>query len=420
MNTILGKIESVDSFDELGNLLQSKDLIKDVHDFIHKINTFNNVDSDDNIDDDTDGDESDNYQQTIKKQKITRTINVRESRLFLIAYMISRFPQDTFGSIGQPNEEGIEIEYSVLENGVHSRAVELIEYSKTLTSDISEEVVSVFTQLFQDFVKVFNIWKIEDQDKLKTSLIHEYHQLSVNIMNEMDRMQEPAASGAGSASANASSAADEVQQHNQLTEERIQVLEQCKESLLETALLLGGPQFVDEIGQYSPVVIDVEELCKAYGNAFWDVLGEEYGQKKYDKIFVVLENILKLFESIYDDDGAVGPAVQEINTRRRNCLAEIKEKLDIDFIRQRLEHNIYSTEEMYNLCKFIILKSKALIAPQFDDNIETISKHLEEENFLPLFLREISMILQITVSDTISVRKAIRVDSPQPNGQESA
>jgi len=385
MNTILGKIESVDSFDELGNLLQSKDLIKDVHDFIHKINTFNNVDSDDNIDDDTYDDEAAGNYQATKKQKITRTVNVRESRLFLIAYMISRFPQDTFGSIGQPNEEGIEIEYSVLENGVHSRAVELIEYS---------------------------IWKIEDQDKLKTSLIHEYHQLSVNIMNETDRMQEPAASGSGAA-------ADEVQQHNQLTEERIQVLEQCKESLLETALLLGGPQFVDEIGQYSPVVIDVEELCKAYGNAFWDVLGEEYGQKKYDKIFVVLENILKLFESIYDDDGAVGPAVQEINTRRRNCLSEIKEKLDIDFIRQRLEHNIYSNEEMYNLCKFIILKSKALIAPQFDDNIETISKHLEEENFLPLFLREISMILQITVSDTISVRKAIQVDIPQPNGQES-
>jgi len=412
MNTILGKIESVDSFDELGNLLQSKDLIKDVHDFIHKINTFNNVDSDDNIDDDTYDDEAAGNYQATKKQKITRTVNVRESRLFLIAYMISRFPQDTFGSIGQPNEEGIEIEYSVLENGVHSRAVELIEYSKTLTSDISEEVVSVFTQLFQDFVKIFNIWKIEDQDKLKTSLIHEYHQLSVNIMNETDRMQEPAASASGAA-------ADEVQQHNQLTEERIQVLEQCKESLLETALLLGGPQFVDEIGQYSPVVIDVEELCKAYGNAFWDVLGEEYGQKKYDKIFVVLENILKLFESIYDDDGAVGPAVQEINTRRRNCLSEIKEKLDIDFIRQRLEHNIYSNEEMYNLCKFIILKSKALIAPQFDDNIETISKHLEEENFLPLFLREISMILQITVSDTISVRKAIQVDIPQPNGQES-
>ena len=34
MNKILETIESVDSFDELGNLMQSKDLIKQVHNFL--------------------------------------------------------------------------------------------------------------------------------------------------------------------------------------------------------------------------------------------------------------------------------------------------------------------------------------------------------------------------------------------------
>ena len=32
--------------------------------------------------------------------------------------------------------------------------------------------------------------------------------------------------------------------------------------------MLGGPDLVDLINQYSPVVIDLEELCKQYGNAF--------------------------------------------------------------------------------------------------------------------------------------------------------
>ena len=374
MNTILEKIESIDSFDELANQLQSKDLIKQVHDFLYAQHGTNGASD---------------YHQSSKKQKTSHTLNIRASRLFLTAYMIYRFPKEILGTIGQCGKEGIEIEMNDQDHVVHQKATEMVDYCKTIADQSSTGLSdgrADLIQLLNSFSTVFNMWKITDREKLKEALIGEYHQLSVNIMNEQATQSSEEASGA-SIEIGAT----------QITNSRIQVLEECKESLLETARILGGWELVEEVGQYSPVIIDLEELCKQYGNAFWDVLGEEYGRKKYDKIFIVLENILKLFETLYEG-GEVS----------RQKLSELKEKLDVDFIRQRITHDAYSNEEMRGLCTFIISHTKKLIAAQFDDNLLILEQTLSIENFLPIFLQEISMILQITVTDTINVRKAMQ------------
>jgi hypothetical protein len=375
MNTILENIESIDSFDELANQLQSKDLIKQVHDFLYgPLGTTGAKD----------------YHHASKKQKTSRILNVRTCRLFLTAYMICRFPREILGTIGQCGEEGLEIEMNDQDNAIQQKATELIDYAKTIDSSIEQaRVRSVLVQLLNSFTTLFNMWKIIDREKLKDALIAEYHQLSVNIMNEQACLSEDPSE----------SASEHPRLDNQTTHERIQTMEECKESLLETARILGGDNLVEEVGQYSPVVIDLDELCKQYGNAFWDMLGEEYRHKVYDKIFVVLENILKSFEILYEDGS---------NDARQQKLTDVKEKLDIDFIRQRINHEAYSEEEMHGLCKFILSHAKTLIAAQFDDNMRILEQSLLIENFLPIFLREISMILQITVTDTNVMRKTMQ------------
>ena len=55
MNSILAKIESIDSFDELANLLQSKDLIKEVHDFFQKLQNPRHLHSPDDPSDEPSG-----------------------------------------------------------------------------------------------------------------------------------------------------------------------------------------------------------------------------------------------------------------------------------------------------------------------------------------------------------------------------
>jgi len=428
MNSILAKIESIDSFDELANLLQSKDLIKEVHDFLHHLNNTEQRAPTDPTEQRAPTAPTDPTEQTAptaptdpteqtaptaptapteqteqteskhsgKKQKISRTLNVRDSRHFLTAYMIYRFPKDTLGSIGETTTEGLVVNMSDQDNELHRKAIELIECAKTMVN-MNATVIFKFKQLFDAYINLFNLWKTTDRYELKNSLIREYHKLSVNIMNERETLVKQSES---------KSLTEEEHQHNQLTEERIQVLEECKESLLSSALILGGHELVNEVNQYSPVVIDLEELCKAYGNAFWDVLTVEYSEKRYDKIFVVLENILKLFETLYDTDES-GLSEKSKQTRLEK-ITEIKEKIDVDFIRQQLEHDVYSNEDMYNLCMFMLGLMKTIVAAQFDENISTLEQHIGDAEFLPIFLREISTILQITVSDTLHLRKALQ------------
>ena len=303
-----------------------------------------------------------------------------------MSYMITRFPKDTLGSLGNNGTEGIEIEMKDSDEALHKVATDLIEHCKNISDNLSDQDITKFNNLFGSFVRLFNIWKQDDSEKLKNSLIQEYHQLSVNIMNEKATINELNQEG--------SELNEQQIQHNELTRQRIEVIEECKESLLDTARMLGGPDLVDLINQYSPVVIDLEELCKQYGNAFWDLLGDEYREKGYDKIFVVLENILQLFSTLYD------------NERCKDELTEIKEKIDVQFIKQRLEHGTYSNEEMYALCQFILSHMKKLVAANFDENLSILEQNIQDPNFLPIFLRETTMILQITTTDTLNLRKA--------------
>jgi hypothetical protein len=315
--------------------------------------------------------------------------------------MIHRFPRDTLGTIGNSSDvpveslEGLTIKMSEQDTCLQQKATDLITHVK----EIANEAVDVFKfkQLFESFVNLFNLWKVSDKEELKNALIKQYHQLSVDIMNERERLNDGEETGSGSQTTD-----------QQLTEERISVLEQCKESLLESAVILGGQELVDEVNQYRPVVIDLEELCKAYGIAFWDLLGEEYKQKKYDKIFVVLENILKSFEMLFNEDEL--DLTSDAKQQRVQKLTEIKEHIDVDFIRQRLQHDAYSNEDMYSLCMFILKVMKEVIAAQFDENINVLEQHIDNAEFLPTFLQEVSMVLQITVSDTLNMRKAMQID----------
>jgi len=284
------------------------------------------------------------------------------ARVFLSAFMINLYPKDTIGNIGELKEEGFVVEHSDKDNIVIEKANELVIYCRNNYSNKDQQ----FKNLTELFEKAFNDWKEDDKDKFKMSLINEYHSLTVGIMNAPEEAKES--------------------------------LRKCQEGLLETAKMVGGTQFVDEILQYTPVVLDTEELLKTYTQAFWDLLTEEYKEKKYDKIFVVLEHLVQLLITI-----------------KPNNESEIKDNIDVDFIKQQLNHDAFSTEQMYGLCQYIMTTCHDCQAPQFDQNIEILNQHLKDENFLPLFLKEISMILQITADDVIKIREELAKAKEEEN-----
>ena len=114
------------------------------------------------------------------------------------------------------------------------------------------------------------------------------------------------------------------------------------------------------------------------------------------RFFVVLEHIIKLFETIYSDQ----------NTK----ITELHEKIDIEFIKQRLNHNAYENEQMFGLCNYIIDECCVVQAPEFDAVVDELRSNIMSENFLPRFLHEIIVILQVTVDELLKFRQAAHQD----------
>lgn len=367
MNEIIETIDSTESFEELGNLMQVKEFITSVS------NIFTHI------------------YELLKLKRNPR----RDARIFLSAHMICKYPKDTLGIF---DTSGLtvygEVTLSVSEdnNILKQHASELIKQSSMINSidSLDGTIAENFMQTFKQFDKLFTEWKQKDSSSLKQSLLEEYHHLSVQIMNEKDAIKKT--------EQNESEQNESEQNIKELIEQRIEVLENAQKELLDTAFMMGGAELVTNILQHEPVVIDMEQLSAQYSNAFWDVLYEEFVAKKYDKIFVVLQHIVSLFEKIYNGS-------KQEHTQKRT---EINEKIDIELIRQQLAHDAYSSEQMYMLCMFIIAECKKLQAPQFDDVVDELYANLKEENFLPRFLREISVILQITTTDILEFREAAR------------
>ena len=380
MNEIIRTIDSCESFEELGNHIQSTDLIQ-------KASNFLNI-----------------TYETLHRSRPP----LKETRLLLAAFLINRFPDDTLGTF---NTTGLSISGEVSTTmspeslALQSKSTEFIEQLKHIhtTTDITPQSAERIVQYFRQFILLFDNWKQSDSPSLKRTLIEEYHHLSVQIMNEQDKLPKTP-DATNEASSETSMDTDDLQNPIQ---QRIEVLEQCKIDLLETAKMFGQ-DFANEVLQYAPVVIDIEQLCAQYSNAFWDILYEEFVAKKYDKIFVVLEHIIVLFGQIYD-----GTSQSNVNK-----MVEIREKIDVAFIRQRLEHNAYSAEDMLALCNFIMVQCQSLQAPTFDAVVDELRANLAQENFLPRFLREISIILQITTTDVLTFREQEAGATDQSNAME--
>jgi hypothetical protein len=362
MNEIVEKIDSCESFEELGNLIQSKEIIRIVYDFYKKIDS----------------------------QDIERSQIIRNSKFTLAAFLVNKFPSDTlssFDTTGITYNGEISVSMSPEATAVNDKATQFTNLLRSqdldnLSYSNSEQIKNIFNQ----FKILFDNWKDNDYESLKHSIIEEYHHLSVSIMNLHDQESK------------SQSGSEESTDQDNAISEQIVVLKECQEELLKTARMLGGDELVELIGQYAPIVIDTENLIAQYSAAFWDVLYEDYVEKKYEKIFVVLEHIIKLFETIYSDQ----------NTK----ITELHEKIDIEFIKQRLQHNAYENEQMFGLCNYIIDECCVVQAPEFDAVVDELRSNITSENFLPRFLREITLILQLTVDELLKFRQVANQDHP--------
>ena len=214
---------------------------------------------------------------------------------------------------------------------------------------VANNVINCTKEKLHDYVlefsELFQKWKQHDYKALLDDIFHRYHQLTVDMMNGPEEIKPQ--------------------------------LEDIKKNLLKEADRIGGPEFVRKIISYSPVVINLEALQTQYDKAFWDKLEEEYNKKNYYMIYELL-NYLK---TVYLKLAA-------------SKTSEINEILDVNFIKQRMENNAYTTEELVLLGNNVFDLVKTLHAPVYDNELEENRKRLNEGKLT--FPNVLNVIVKLT------------------------
>ena len=209
-------------------------------------------------------------------------------------------------------------------------------------NDVVNSTQEELSSNLNTFIILFESWKKKDIIELKDEIFQRYHQLTIDIMNSPEELKEH--------------------------------LENCKVSLLEQAKNIGGDELVNKILSYAPVILNLEELQEQYDNAFWDLFKEEFDVQKFDKLYQILEHIKKIYLIL-------APSLS----------VRINDILDVEFIKQRIEHNAYNNTELFNLTNNIFDLLKSLHAPIYDEELEEFRQSLSPETmYFPDIMRRIT------------------------------
>lgn len=282
----------------------------------------------------------------------TYHINNIPPRNFLVSLLIYKFPKDIIGNITEFDQDGYSISTTELDQIIIDRSKELLDY--IFNNDIDNLSPTTLRAYMINFNNTFENWKKEDKLQLINSMFYSYHTLSVDIMN--------------------------------CDEEFKSTLSDCQSGIITQAHKIGGDSLVQQIRDFKPVIINTEELLETYNKAFWDLTTEEYNKGDFMKVFAILEHIKTQLKSLNPSE------------------SEYDETIDIPFIQQQVNHNIFGASEIMKLQKLIVTYTYKVQSPDHDHLTEILKNKIDDDISLPDFLKEIAYILQLTCDDILKLK----------------
>lgn len=209
---------------------------------------------------------------------------------------------------------------------------ELLDKNDFTLYDISNNIIEYpenRRRNIMDFNIFFKKWLGEDLISLKSQLLQEYHQLTVQILNTSNEKEKV-------------------------------FYQEIQKELLESAKLIKYDQ---DILDYVPVVIDTEKLGIQYKHAFLNVMEQNLELKKFDHLQTCVQSITDCLCMLHP-------------TKRD----EILQKINIDFLKQQLQHDAFFKNDETTLFLYIYQCIKEVHSPvhdkevdKFIDNVSTIS-----------------------------------------------
>lgn len=270
--------------------------------------------------------------------------NYLNSRDLLSSFLIQKYPKDTIGDLSIENNKN------------------LIDFVKNLL----DKKYTEDDELKMDIIKYsyyFKTWKSDDIEVLKNQIFNEYHQLTVDIVNL-----------------------------NEDEEDKKYIFEDTQKKIIECANQIGGSEFVDQIKNHSPVLIDVNELKKEYDHAYNDIFIKEFEEKKYDKLSGLLEFMKSIFKTLRPKESY-----------------EIEKNIDTPYIIHKLTFNQFNDKKKLELFNFMLDFIEKNQSEANDELLKSVRSELEnKEIFFPDLFLKVMNLLRNLIHDFEMIQNALK------------
>ena len=292
-----------------------------------------------------------------KKKPIT-------SQMFLSAFVIAGYEEDVI-----TRDNGIIVSNQNLNNAMVSIAKEVIEkFNQVCVKSTLNNIRSLHTLLIM-YKEIFQTWKSKDLDKLLHNLTTSYYEIESIIIL--------------------------IKEKNTLTEEEEEYITLCKihqESIIDKIIFLNGQEYFNNY-HHEEVSLDADlkkHIKETMYNAYWNILENELNSKPpvYTQLLNILTEICDMF--------------CEFVPNRPDIQQEIKDRIDIDLIKNMVEHSAFDDENLYKLTTYIISLIKKFQPPVMDEEVEEwergmlhiMSQKFDYTKFLVIFFRSVFNMIQ--------------------------
>lgn len=270
--------------------------------------------------------------------------NYLNSRDLLSTFLINKYPKDTVGDISIESNKN------------------LIDFvNRVLTKNYIDD-----DELKMDIVKYsyyFKTWKNEDIEILKNQLFNEYHQLTIDMLNCSE---------------------DE--------EDKKTIFEETQKKILECAKQIGGEEFINQIQDYSPVVINTKDLQIQYDKAYYDLFIKEFEEKNYDKLGGLLEFAKNIFKTLRPKENI-----------------EIERIMDIPYIIHKLNFGKFSETKKIELLNFMLDFMQKNQAEAQDEKLNIIRAELNvKEICFPVIFIKVMDLIKDLINDFEMIQQSLQ------------
>ena len=306
-------------------------------------------------------------------------VNILSPQEFLSAFVIYGYPSDVISD--GPN---IIVPMVNLNKMIVESATNIVNIFDTFLDNVSLYRIYKFADGLVEYKILFDSWKTDDHKKLIHDLTVTFYDLESTIKDVEKNLQK--------------SENREIDEEVKI--EAIEYINCCQErqrDILNKIEHLNGKEYFKNY-KNDEVVLD-DSIKKQIKNtvhaAFWDLFHEELSKEppKYDRLISLLNEIRDTFCDLVPN--------------RKDIHEEIYENIDIDLIKNMIEHNAFDIENLKNLSIYIISLVKRFQPPEMDEAVnkwekgmlEHFNKDFEYSDFLVMFFKSVlNMLTEIMLS----------------------